>query len=1022
VVTAESGEDALAKVGGAHPAMVISDTQLPGMDGYEFCKQLKQDSRWDRLPFIFLTQQEGIEEKIRGLELGVEEYLTKPIFIKELLIRIKMVLQKKEREIFTDKEGQTTFKGTLADMAVVDLIQTMELGQKSGLAQFSRDDGLGATLYFSGGKIIDAVEGETRGADAVYALLGWANGSFVVEFQSVERAESITESNQGLLMEGLRRVDEWNRIRMLLPDQGIALEQDPAAADAVRGELDAAQSMVLALTDGVRSVEDINGALAMDDLEILSAVRQLLEMGVLFDPAEDVPPGDPPPPPDTLSGVGDSPIVPSDLPQPAAFGSERGGRGDGSMPSLMPPGKEVTNPGHAEPATVGPEMSAEAQEAERGDWDEPIVRSNTQPFGQAIQAPGEADQNLVDVPPEEMEEDGEEPPFYPDEADLPPIPEDAEGELPPIPEDADDELPPIPEDADDELPPIPEDADDEQPPMAEDAEAELPPMADELAADAPLAAQDERHGLDVDEAAETARFQALPDEDEEADAIEDEEPPPQITAALTDSTEELTDQVSLIRQDEVADDGEPVYLLQQPDEGDEQEAEDSAQAAADRVAEMMSGQEPDPEEEPEADAHDDETSSQEAAADADDADDEPAEKLSRKQKKKKRRKGKKGKKGKKERASEPTTGNLIPFPGSPRDERQAPTVDMPSGGSAEPAPRVSIAEAAEEAALLSGAEDPSEVSINVRDEEFFNSDYTGDDLSAFDESLIVPAGPPPKWRLPALIVAGVALIGASITTYYLVTSPYIGDGPAHLRVDPASLAKQEAERRKAEEARRQADEKEQQAFLDGKHKGGGAPAASAAAAPAPKPSPAAATPAAAAAAAGAPAPAAPAPATPEAAKPAPTAAAPATPEPAKPAPAPAAKPPAPAPAAAPAAPAAGGEYATLLAEAKALMKKRKKRNAIKKFKAAIKANPEGWEAMEQVALYNMELGRMGTAYKLAKKVAALNPEAPYAHLVIGGMLQERGNRSGARRAYSKFLRLCPKCRYARDIRAVMKSM
>ena len=78
--------------------------------------------------------------------------------------------------------------------------------------------------------------------------------------------------------------------------------------------------------------------------------------------------------------------------------------------------------------------------------------------------------------------------------------------------------------------------------------------------------------------------------------------------------------------------------------------------------------------------------------------------------------------------------------------------------------------------------------------------------------------------------------------------------------------------------------------------------------------------------------------------------------------------------------------------------------------------------MEQLALYNMELGRMGTAYKLAKKVNALNPDAPYAHLVMGGMLQERGKRSAARTAYDKFLKLCPSCRYAKDIRAVLKTM
>jgi len=94
VTTAVNGLDALEKVEIAKPDLIISDTQLPGLDGFAFCERLKQQQRWATIPFMFLTSQRSIEDKIRGLELGVEEYLTKPIFVKEILIRIKMLLQK----------------------------------------------------------------------------------------------------------------------------------------------------------------------------------------------------------------------------------------------------------------------------------------------------------------------------------------------------------------------------------------------------------------------------------------------------------------------------------------------------------------------------------------------------------------------------------------------------------------------------------------------------------------------------------------------------------------------------------------------------------------------------------------------------------------------------------------------------------------------------------------------------------------------------------------------------------------
>jgi DNA-binding response OmpR family regulator len=133
VTTAVNGLDALEKVETAKPDLIISDTKLPEMDGFSFCQKLKQESRWSGIPFIFLTNQRSIDDKISGLELGVEEYLTKPIFVKELVIRIKMLLQKRQRESLTNRDVRTTFNGDLSDMAVVDLIQTLELGRKSGI-------------------------------------------------------------------------------------------------------------------------------------------------------------------------------------------------------------------------------------------------------------------------------------------------------------------------------------------------------------------------------------------------------------------------------------------------------------------------------------------------------------------------------------------------------------------------------------------------------------------------------------------------------------------------------------------------------------------------------------------------------------------------------------------------------------------------------------------------------------------------------------------------------------------------
>ena len=98
VTTAKDGLDALQKIELSMPDLILSDTRLPKMDGYALVRRLKEHAEWSLIPVVFLTSQKSIEDKIRGLELGVEDYLTKPIYIKEIITRLTLLLQKRDRE------------------------------------------------------------------------------------------------------------------------------------------------------------------------------------------------------------------------------------------------------------------------------------------------------------------------------------------------------------------------------------------------------------------------------------------------------------------------------------------------------------------------------------------------------------------------------------------------------------------------------------------------------------------------------------------------------------------------------------------------------------------------------------------------------------------------------------------------------------------------------------------------------------------------------------------------------------
>src|SRR5262245_6734495 len=135
VTTAKDGLDALSKIELSTPDLILSDTRLPNLDGYSLVRRLKERQEWAHIPVVFLTSQKSIEDKIRGLELGVEDYLTKPIFVRELIARVNLLLARRtQADIATTRQtqaGRTRFSGSIQDMAVVDLLQTFEVSRKS---------------------------------------------------------------------------------------------------------------------------------------------------------------------------------------------------------------------------------------------------------------------------------------------------------------------------------------------------------------------------------------------------------------------------------------------------------------------------------------------------------------------------------------------------------------------------------------------------------------------------------------------------------------------------------------------------------------------------------------------------------------------------------------------------------------------------------------------------------------------------------------------------------------------------
>jgi two-component system phosphate regulon response regulator PhoB len=102
VIVAGDGEDAMSLLRGALPDLILLDWMLPGMSGVDVAKRVRADARLRAIPIIMLTARTEERDKVQGLDIGADDYITKPFSPRELMARIKAVLRRRAPEMTED--------------------------------------------------------------------------------------------------------------------------------------------------------------------------------------------------------------------------------------------------------------------------------------------------------------------------------------------------------------------------------------------------------------------------------------------------------------------------------------------------------------------------------------------------------------------------------------------------------------------------------------------------------------------------------------------------------------------------------------------------------------------------------------------------------------------------------------------------------------------------------------------------------------------------------------------------------
>jgi CheY-like chemotaxis protein len=171
------------------------------MNGWEFCRQFRDDPSLAGTPFLFLSSVSESEDRALGLELGADDYVIKPVNLRELELRVTRALRRGAPETVAPLGGD------LSRLPLPDLLQLLAAQRQTGILRLSTPDGE-AEITLRGGRILSAVHGSLRGRPAVLALIFREAGRFRFDPIQVYMQDEVVMGVQELILEAARQRDE----------------------------------------------------------------------------------------------------------------------------------------------------------------------------------------------------------------------------------------------------------------------------------------------------------------------------------------------------------------------------------------------------------------------------------------------------------------------------------------------------------------------------------------------------------------------------------------------------------------------------------------------------------------------------------------------------------------------------------------------------------------------------------------------------------------------------------------------
>ncbi len=269
VFLVHNGAEALSLAHTEQPDIILSEVRLPELDGHLLLNTIRADKKLAQCPFIFLSSQKKVDERIESILLGADDYITKPYYIQEVIARIEMLLAEKEK-----RRNRDFFSGRLSEMNLVDIIQTLEVGQKSGILKLQRN-GKQGEIRFQAGTVIDARYASFSPLESIDKMFTWTEGVFQVQTMDVAGPRKLNLSNQEIILKGLQKIREWEALKVDLPPLSAVPTLHDLDMQDTLPSLSLEDRQILKSIDGERTLLDIIENFQTDELMTLGRLKKL---------------------------------------------------------------------------------------------------------------------------------------------------------------------------------------------------------------------------------------------------------------------------------------------------------------------------------------------------------------------------------------------------------------------------------------------------------------------------------------------------------------------------------------------------------------------------------------------------------------------------------------------------------------------------------------------------------------------------------------------------------------------------